>query len=105
VDLQIEALVLHGFAFVNRRSIGEAIERELTRLFSQHGLPSSLFQAGVLEQLDGGSFQVGPGTKEQVIGIQVAQAVYGVVRQQSSAPASLADSLQPHVDSASPKSR
>ena len=104
LDLEIEALVLYGFAPVNRDGIGNAVERELMRLFSQDGIALPRGEAGDIEQLNGRSIQVARGANEEAIGVQVAQAVYGALRSQSLAPAKITDSSQQPVDSASPKS-
>jgi hypothetical protein len=77
IELHIEELVLHGFAPGDRYSIGEAVERELQRLFAEQGAPPSLTQGAEIERLDGGSFGVAAGSRGEVIGAEVAQAVYG----------------------------
>lgn len=77
VELQIEELVLHGFAPHDRSRIGEAVERELARLFAGRGVPPSLARGGEIERLYGGTFEVKPGSDVEAIGAQVAHAVYG----------------------------
>jgi hypothetical protein len=77
VELHIEELVLHGLAPGDRYRIGEAVERELRRLFAEQGAPASLTQGGEIERMDGGSFGVAEGSRGDAIGAQVAQAVYG----------------------------
>ena len=42
VELNIEELVLHGFPPGEHQHIGEAVERELSRLFAEQGVPPSL---------------------------------------------------------------
>lgn len=82
VELHLEELVLHGFSPGDRYRIGEAVERELTRLFIEQGVPPSLAQGGEVGRLDGGMFKVAPGSKAEAIGAQIAQAVYGELRQE-----------------------
>ena len=41
IEMHIEELVLHGFEPGDRHAIGDAVERELARLLSEHGLPSA----------------------------------------------------------------
>jgi hypothetical protein len=77
IELHIEELVLHGFPPKDRHLIGEAVQRELTKLLSERGIPSSLSKGGEIARLDGGSFNVKQGSKADVVGRQVAQAVYG----------------------------
>ncbi len=85
IELHIEELVLHGFAPGDRYRIGDAMERELARLFVERGTPPSLAQGrevarldgGTVARLDGGTFEVKPGSGAEAIGVRVARAVYG----------------------------
>jgi hypothetical protein len=86
IDLDIDELVLHGFAPGDGEQIGAAIRRELARLVTEQGLPAGLDTGGAIPRLDGGGFQVAAGATMNVIGAQVAHAVYG----------GLARAAQPH---------
>lgn len=77
IELRIEELVLRGFAPGDRHRIGEAMERELARLFAERGTPPSLVQGREVARLDGGAFKVEPGSGAEATGVQVARAVYG----------------------------
>lgn len=77
IELHIEELVLDGFADADRYRIGDMFERELSRLLSEQGVPSSLAASGVREHLDAGACRLGAGSTAEQIGAQVAQAVYG----------------------------
>lgn len=77
IELYIEELVLEGFEQVDRGRIAEAVERELTHLFTERGIPPSLAGGGEIDRLDGGTFQAASGSRPEVIGAQVARAVYG----------------------------
>jgi hypothetical protein len=77
LELHIEELMLRGFTSGDRYRIGDAVERELARLFAEQGAPPSLAQGREVAHLNGGAFEVKPGTGAQAIGVQVAQAVYG----------------------------
>ena len=77
VELRIEELVLRGFSPGQRHRIGEIIESELSRLFTEEGVPPSLGRGGVISHLDGGALDVAPGTSAEQVGAQVAQALYG----------------------------
>jgi hypothetical protein len=80
IELHIEELVLHGFAAKDRYAIGEAVQRELTRLFTEQGVHPSLGKGHEVAKLDGGAFQVKEGAKADAIGEQVARSVYGGLR-------------------------
>ncbi len=77
LEVQINELVLHGFAARDRYRIGKAIEREFTRQFVEQGVPPLLSQHREIELLNGGAFNIAAGAKPEWIGAQVAQAVYG----------------------------
>lgn len=77
LELQIEELVLHGFARKDQVRIQRAIAQELTRLFTEQGVPNSLSHSQEIQQLQGGSFNVKAGMGVEAIGSQVAQAIYG----------------------------
>jgi len=76
IELHIEELALHGFAPGDRYRIGEAVERELQRLLAEQGAPA-LFSGPVdLTRIDAGAFNMKPDANSEMIGVQVAQAIY-----------------------------
>lgn len=77
IELQIDELILHGFAPDERYRIGAAIERELTRLLAERGLSLGIETDGLdLGRVDGGDFAVPHDASGQAIGTQVARAVF-----------------------------
>jgi hypothetical protein len=76
IDLHIEELVLDGLPRVDQYRFSEAVQVELSRLFSERGVPRSLHRGGYMDQLDGGGFTVAPNSTESSIAGQIAQAVY-----------------------------
>jgi hypothetical protein len=76
IDLHIEELVLRGFEPGEEGRIGQAVQREMARLLAEGNVPPSLAQGGEIAHLDGGTFDVAPGSGAEAIGAQVAQAVY-----------------------------
>jgi len=83
LEVNIEELVLHGFAPGDRDRIGMVVERELMRLFAEREVPSSMVQGGTIERVDGGQFHLATDAKTNTIGLHVAQAVYGGLSQGS----------------------
>ena len=77
IELNIEELVLHGFSPGDRYGIGEAVERELTRLLADRGVPESLEGGREVASVDGGAIEVATGSKAEAVGVRVAKAVYG----------------------------
>jgi hypothetical protein len=77
IELHIEELILHDFAGSDHSSIGEAIKSELSRLFTEQGVPPSLERGGRIDSLKGGDFKITPGPSAEVTGARVARAVYG----------------------------
>jgi hypothetical protein len=69
--------VLHGLPARDRHQIADAMQHELTRLFTEQGASQALANRGELSHLDIGSFQVARGAKPNSVGAQVAQAVFG----------------------------
>jgi hypothetical protein len=76
VELRIEELVLHGFEPGDRHRIGDSVERALTRLFAERGVPPSLTNGGEVPRLDVGSFHLAVGAGAEAVGDQIARAVY-----------------------------
>ena len=75
IELHIDELVLHGFKSGDRHRIGETVERELTRLLAEQGLPQA--RGAELARMDGGSFTLVQNARTEVTGARTAQAVYG----------------------------
>lgn len=78
VELHIGELVLDGFAHIDRYSVGEAVERELTRLFMEQGVPRVLAESLELDQSNAGAIQLWPDASPREVGAQIARAIYGV---------------------------
>lgn len=74
IEIYIDKLVLHGFAASDQYSIGSAIQEELSRLFTERGVPSSFQRGGNIEVLNGGQFQRS-GSRE-ITGAHIAGLVY-----------------------------
>jgi hypothetical protein len=77
VELRIEELVLYGFPSGIRHRIGYVVERELSRLFTDRGVPLTLAAGGEVSLLEAGEFRAGLGVEE--IGARVAEAVYDTI--------------------------
>lgn len=77
VDLHIEELVLHGFAPGDRYRIGDAIERELTRILTEQRLPPAMTQDAATPHVDGGAVEISARSDAETIGVQLAKAIYG----------------------------
>jgi hypothetical protein len=77
IDLHIEELVLHGFEPGDRHGIALAVERELTRLLAERGVPPSFSDGMTLGRIDAGAFNVAPNPTPGGVGEQVGQALYG----------------------------
>ena len=76
VELEIGELVLHGFAPGDRYRIGESLERELTRLLTDEGVPAALGEAVTAPRLDGGTFELRPGMTADQVGARLARQIY-----------------------------
>jgi hypothetical protein len=74
LELHIDKLVLHDLDLAQRHRLAAAIERALTQMFTERGVPGNL-NAETLA-LDVSTIQVSPSAKADVIGAQVAQSIY-----------------------------
>jgi hypothetical protein len=83
IDLRIDELVLHGFAAGDRRRLGQAVERELSRLLEEGvaggEIPRALTTDGALAFGDGGVIHLAAGSGPEAAGAQVARAVYRAI--------------------------
>lgn len=77
LELHIEELILHGFPVGDRHLISAAMQQELSRLFTEQGIPRSFTQSSEVPQLNAGNFQISSGMKPDAIGVQIAQSIYG----------------------------
>lgn len=76
-QLRIEELVLHGFAPRDRYLIRDAAERELTRLFTERGVPRQMTAKASVARLAAGTINLEAGSKAQTVGAEIAGALYG----------------------------
>ncbi len=77
LELHIEELILQGFPGCDRDRMGAAITQELTRLFTEQGIPRSVQDTGRSIRLPGGSFEVTTGIRVELTGAEIAQKIYG----------------------------
>jgi hypothetical protein len=76
IEIEIDELVLHGFSPPQRYAIAQAIEVELTRLFTEKPIPVALQQGGKFPSVKGGSFNIDKESKSEATGNKIAYAVY-----------------------------
>ena len=76
IEINIGELVLHGFAAGDRYKIANAMEIELTRLFTEQGMPGVFSANTGPGRVDAGTFNTGENSRAESIGIQTAQSVY-----------------------------
>ncbi|MGH9508410.1 MAG: hypothetical protein ACRD2M_00605 [Terriglobales bacterium] len=81
--VEIEALVLHGFAPGDRHRVAAAVQRELERLFRERGVPPALTASAQFAQLGDATIQAVPGSRSETIGRDVARAVYSAAAGES----------------------
>jgi hypothetical protein len=81
IHLHIEELVLHGFPSGDRHRIGDALQRELTRLFTEERTPAALAKSAAIDRLNAGACQMPTAPRPESTGAQVARAVFGGLKQ------------------------
>jgi hypothetical protein len=77
LDITIEELVLHGFPAADRNRISEALQHEFARLLTTEGTPASFRNGGNIQSMNAGSIRLAAAGGPRKVGAQVAQAVYG----------------------------
>jgi hypothetical protein len=75
VEISIDELILEGFAPSERYRIGEAVQRELERLFLESTRASELLPSGAHDAVEAGAFPMNS-SRGDVIGAQIAQSVF-----------------------------
>lgn len=81
LELHIDELILHGFPAGDRRRIGEAVEHELARLLAGRAGLQPWLESREMARVDGGAFEVASNARPEMIGVRVAQMVYGQLAQ------------------------
>ena len=76
IELHIDELVLHGFSPHERYYIASAVEGELTRLFTEQGIPASLKTNINVPILNAGTFEMIKNTKADSTGNKIAGSIY-----------------------------
>jgi len=78
INVSIERLILNGLSLPHsqRPLVQTAVEAELARLLAADGLASHLQSGGVLPHLKGGNIQLTYHSDPNMLGQQIAQAVY-----------------------------
>jgi hypothetical protein len=79
VEIEIEELVLNGFAPADRLHIAESIKGELVRLIGERGVEELAGRRAAVAKLDAGSFHVAPNANAEGIGKQAARSVEGAL--------------------------
>lgn len=76
IEVHIGELVLEGFPPAHRLRIGEALERELSRLLDAPATAARLVALGDRPSIEGGAFAPEPRATPDVVGAGAARSVY-----------------------------
>jgi hypothetical protein len=74
VELRIDTLVLHGFARSEGHRAAAALQFELTRLVTVHGLP----EIASTQHIDAGA--ISAAARPELTGVRAARAIHGGCR-------------------------
>lgn len=77
LELEITELIVTGIAPQDSDRLQTALTTELTRLFTEVGIPRAIVQSSHQQHLDGGSFEVTRSMSPEAMGMHIAQAMYG----------------------------
>lgn len=76
IEINIDSLTLHGISPHDKYGIADAVQTELTRLFTERGLPAS-FNSGVsIPVMNAGSFNLHENALAADTGNNIAGVVY-----------------------------
>ena len=78
VELQIDAVVFHGFSRADGHRTAAALQHELTRLVTAHGLPE--FSSPAPAHLDAGTIHAST-ARPELTGTRIARAIHGGLRE------------------------
>ena len=76
IELYIDELILYGFSGLDRYAIAEAVQSELTRYFTEQGVPPFLAQQTIIPALKGASFDFQQHSGDTILGNSIANSVY-----------------------------
>lgn len=78
INIQIERLILEGVSIPRSQhsQLQAAVEAELSRLFSENGLPPNLKNGGTIRQLPA-NINVTQTSDPTQMGQEIAQSIYG----------------------------
>jgi hypothetical protein len=81
INVYIERLILDGLPITHRERpmLQAAVEAELVRLLSLDRLAPYLLTGGAIPRMSGGSIQPSSDGNPDILGQQIAQAVYGEI--------------------------
>jgi len=78
VEVEIQKLVLHGFAGVDGAAVGESVERALRSRLANAGAPFG--DSRTIGRVDAPAIEVGPRASARKIGAAVADRLHGSMR-------------------------
>ena len=76
IELRIDAIVCDGFDPVDRHAFGRAVERNLTRLLSERGVPAGLSQNRDIRAIVAPEIEVPVAATPDAIAQELARAIY-----------------------------
>jgi hypothetical protein len=76
IEVQIDELVLRGFAHADRYAIGDALSSEIQRLLAGAGEQPFLRQSTDRPVLDAGQVALAPNADPAAVGARVGQAIH-----------------------------
>ena len=80
IELQIDELVLHGFAPQERRAIADALQHELTALLQQRGLRDTAVRHHEADTIRAPQVNLPAEAQPAQTGRAVARSIYGTLQ-------------------------
>lgn len=76
IELKIDELIVEEAGTANRYRIAEALKNEVATILQDQGLPPALLKRAHREAVDGGTVVLARNSRDEMIGRQLAQAIY-----------------------------
>ena len=80
IELNVDKLVLEGFAIEDGEKIKAAVEQVLTRLLVDHGVSTGKTDDVNVARLKGGQIEIKSGANAAHVGKQIAWGIYGAIK-------------------------
>lgn len=77
IELHVEELVLHGFPASDRHRLGDAVEQELLRLLTEHGMVAR--EDSTAQRVAAAAIRISEPLHGDTVGAQIAASIFNAL--------------------------